>query len=292
MKKKISIGSLMLLILFAVLIYFVDKSGTFQESKEPVFPAESAALSVHYIDVGQGDSIFIQFPNGESMLIDAGENNMGETVCNYIKKQGETEIDYLVGTHPHSDHIGGLDTILETFSVGTLYLPDVSHNTKTFMDVVEAAQERGVKAEKAKAGVEILNTDNILVRFLSPVSATYEEVNDYSAVVSVSYGENSFLFTGDAEYTVENELRNHITPHDVLKVGHHGSNSSTTANFLEQIQPEYAVISCGADNEYGHPTEQVLSRLERFGCEIYRTDEQGSVVAISDGTQIRFETEK
>jgi len=293
MKKKISFGTILILILLALLMRGVKQNETVQEEAKPSAPiSESGDLRVHYIDVEQGDSIFIQLPNGETMLIDAGENDMGETVCDYIGAQGDTKIDYLVGTHPHSDHIGGLDTVIEAFDIGTLYLPDVSHDTKTFMDVVETAKVKGVKAEKAKAGVEVLKTENLAVQFLSPVSAEYEEMNDYSAVVSVTYGNNRFLFMGDAEYTVENQLKGSIGVYDVLKVGHHGSNSSSTANFLEQVQPKYAVISCGTDNKYGHPTQQVLSRLERFGCEIFRTDEQGSVVAVSDGSEIHFETER
>lgn len=287
-KKKLSLGSAIVLLIVALLFTAGDKN----KNKEPVPQYTEEMLSVHYIDVGQGDSIFISFPNGESMLIDAGENDYGEAVCDYIASCGENKIDYLVGTHPHSDHIGGLDTVIERFDIGKLYLPNISHDTKTFMDVVSAAKEKSVETIQAKAGVSICNQNGVAAKLLSPVSAKYEDMNNYSAVVSVTYQDISFLFTGDAEYIVENELKSTISHYDVLKVGHHGSNSSTTANFLEKVKPRYAVISCGTDNSYGHPHAQVTNRLQRFGCEIYRTDMQGTVVAQCDGNQITFETER
>ncbi len=290
-KKKLSLASSLVLCAIALIFVFSEHLHTPDERKMAL-PETESVLKVHYIDVGQGDSIFIQLPNGETMLIDAGENDQGETVCDYIASQGESTVDYLVGTHPHSDHIGGVDTVIEQFDVKRLYLPDVSHNTKTFLDVVQAAKEKGVQTAKAESGVTVMNQDGIKVSFLSPVSSGYEEMNDYSAIVSLRYGETSFLFMGDAEYTVENQLKSSISHYDVLKVGHHGSNSSSTANFLEKVCPTYAVISCGEDNSYGHPHEQVLNRLERFGSTVYRTDEQGTVVAESDGRKISFETER
>lgn len=292
MKKKWSWGSAFVFLLLAVAVLGSDKFGNIHEDAKPTLPENLQKLYVHYIDVGQGDSIFIQLPNDETMLIDAGENDVGNAVCDYIISRGETRIDYLVGTHPHSDHIGGLDTVIENLDIGTLYLPDVSHNTKTFLDVVQAAKKKGVRAQKAKADVSVVETESLKVRFLSPVLEEYDEMNDYSAVVSVIYGDDAFLFMGDAEYTVENQLRQSVSAYDVLKIGHHGSNTSSTANFLKAIKPQYAVISCGTDNSYGHPAQNVLNRLERFGCEIFRTDYQGTVVASSDGTQISFETER
>lgn len=250
------------------------------------------ALLVHFIDVGQGDSTFIELPNGETMLIDAGENNKGDIVCDYIKAQGKTKIDYLIGTHPHSDHIGGLDTVMTYFDIGTLYLPDKAHTTKTFTDVVNVATEKNVPTKKAEKGVLILQNEDLNISILSPVSRQYEELNDYSAVISLVYGDTSFLFMGDAEYTVENQLKSTISHHDVLKVGHHGSNSSSTANFLEKVRPAYAVISCGVNNDYGHPHEQVLKRFSRFESQMFRTDLDGSIVATSDGTNISFETKE
>ena len=255
-------------------------------------PLQEAALKVHFIDVGQGDSILIELPNGQNMLIDAGENDMGETVCQYTEAQDISELDYVVGTHPHSDHIDGLDTVINRFQIGAVYLPDKSHTSKTFQDLVTAVKNKQLTAVKAAAGVKIVDEGDLEVSFLSPVSESYAELNDYSAVVSLKYKNVSFLFTGDAEYTVENELLSVMGHYDVLKVGHHGSNTSSTANFLKKVSPNYAVISVGKDNSYGHPAEQVLNRLERFHATIYRTDLNGTVIAVSDGENIEFYTER
>ena len=291
--KKTKRNSLIIIVILIACICMIDRIGIFQKdetSTEVVSDYDN--LQVHFLDVEQGDSIYIELPNGETMLIDAGENQMGERVSNFIAGRGVHKIDYLVGTHPHSDHIGGLDTVIEQFDIGTLYLPDVSHSTKAFLDVIEVAETKQVRTEKAKAGVSVLQADGLELSFLSPVSSSYKEINDYSAVVSWVYGENAFVFMGDAEYTVENELKDIISCYDVLKVGHHGSNTSSTANFLEKVNPTYAVISCGADNSHGHPHEQVTKRLERFGCTLFRTDLQGTITVTSNGTDLTFETER
>lgn len=292
-KKKLSYGFLSVFILVAAALFFAPESPVDIANTELANSQQTEGiLKVHYIDVGQGDSIFIQLPNGESALIDAGEQEFGETVCQYITSQGEDTIDYLIGTHPHSDHIGGITAVIERFSVGRLYLPDKSHTTKTFKDMMQAVKEKNIQTVQAKAGVMMLETGNLMLKFLSPVSTHYEEINDYSAVVSLIYGENSFLFTGDATYTVEKQLSETISHYDVLKVGHHGSNTSSTANFLEKVTPDYAVISCGRGNDYGHPHTQVVNRLERFHSTVYRTDLMGHIVATADGAQITFETER
>lgn len=292
-KKKLSFGGVLILILVAAALFFApDSPVDIAETETNSFQTADGVLEVHYIDVGQGDSTFIQLPNGESVLIDAGEEAFGEAVCQYIRAQGEDTIDYLIGTHPHSDHIGGLDDVIEEFSVGTLYLPDKSHTTKAFSNMIRAAKEKSIQTLQAKAGVVMLEAENLELTFLSPVSKSYEELNDYSTVVSLVYNENSFLFMGDATYTVEKQLYDTISHYDVLKVGHHGSNTSSTANFLEKVTPDYAIISCGRDNDYGHPHKQVVNRLERFGSLMYRTDLQGHIVATADGAQITFETER
>ena len=292
-KNKLSYGVISVLICIVVALFFAPElsvdTGTTQHPDSAI---TEGVLKVHYIDVGQGDSIFIQLPNGETALIDAGEQAFGKTVCSYIRAQGEDTIDYLIGTHPHSDHIGGMETVIEGFSVHKLYLPDKSHATKVFTNMIRAAKEKNIPTMQAKAGVVMLKTDDIELKFLSPVSKDYEEINDYSAVLSLIYKENSFLFMGDATYTVEKQLTETISHYDVLKVGHHGSNTSSTANFLKRVTPEYVVISCGRGNDYGHPHKQVVNRLERFYSTIYRTDLQGHIVATADGAQITFETER
>lgn len=292
-KKRLSFaGTLALLFVVAALFFVPESPADIGKTQHLDSANTEGVLKVHYIDVGQGDSTFIQLPNGESMLIDAGEEEFGKTVCDYISAQGEDTIDYVIGTHPHSDHIGGMDTVIEQFSVGKLYLPDKSHTTKAFFNMIQAAKDKDIQTVQATAGVVVLEEENLELKFLSPILESYEEINDYSAVVSLVYKENSFLFTGDATYTVEKQLYDTISHYDVLKVGHHGSNTSTTANFLKKVTPDYAIISCGRENDYGHPHKQVVDRLERFYATLYRTDLAGHIVATADGTQITFETER
>ncbi len=290
-KRKKSLVTVLIICFLAVVAL---SEPYFNKSRETVetLDTDNIRLKVHFIDVGQGDSTLFEFSDGRTLLIDAGENEMGDVVCEYLQKQNIEKIDYLVGTHPHSDHIGGLDNVIESFNVGVLYLPDKPHDTKTFKEVIEAAEERNVEARIAKKGVKVIDEEDLTIKFLSPVSESYEELNNYSTVMSVEFDEVSFLVTGDAEYVVEKEIMGDLFPHDVLKVSHHGSNTSSTANFLKKVSPKYAVVSVGEGNMYGHPHNQVLNRLERFGAEIYRTDINGSITLISDGKNISFETER
>lgn len=251
-------------------------------------------LTVHFIDVGQADSIFIQLPNGQSMLIDAGNNADGDLVVNYLNKQRVKKIDYLVGTHPHEDHIGGLDDVINNFEIGKFYMPKVTHTTKSFQDLLEAVRSKGLKITPAKAGVKILNQPSLAIEILSPLRSAYDELNNYSAVIKLTFGEHSWLFTGDAEAPVEQDLINSKTDlrASVLKVGHHGSNSSSTAEFLAQVSPQWAVISVGKENDYGHPHEEVVERLQKAGINILRTDRQGTIIMTSDGKELELQASK
>lgn len=246
-------------------------------------------LRVSFIDVGQGDSEFIELPNGETMLIDAGTNETGKNVVDYIKSLGYTSINYVVGTHPHEDHIGGLDDVIKTFDIGSIYMPKVTADTKTFEDVLNAAESKNLMINTAKSGVSIMNTEDLSVKFLAPTLDSYENTNDYSAVVKVVYGETSYLFTGDAEEFSENLITDDVNA-DVLKVGHHGSSTSTSTEFLKKVSPASAVISCGKDNSYGHPHSETLQKLADMGTAVYRTDELGTIVSVSDGKTITFDT--
>ena len=246
-------------------------------------------LRVSFIDVGQGDSEFIELPNGETMLIDAGTNETGKNVVDYIKSLGYTSIDYVVGTHPHEDHIGGLDDVIKTFDIGSIYMPKITADTNTFEDVLDAAESKNLMINTAKSGVSIMNTEDLSVKFLAPTLDSYENTNDYSAVVKVVYGETSYLFTGDAEEFSENLITDDVNA-DVLKVGHHGSSTSTSTEFLKKVSPSSAVISCGKDNSYGHPHSETLQKLADMGTAVYRTDELGTIVSVSDGKTITFDT--
>lgn len=248
--------------------------------------AESS-LRVNFIDVGQGDSEFIELPNGETLLIDAGTNETGADVVNYIESLGYSSIDYVVGTHPHEDHIGGLDDVIRTFDVESVYMPKVTADTKTFEDVLDAVDEKGLTINTAKAGVTLVDGDGLSVKMLAPVLDEYDNTNDYSAVIRIVYDDTSFIFMGDAEQYAEDLITGDVDS-DVLKVGHHGSSTSTGEAFLERVSPSYAVISCGLGNSYGHPHTETIEKLG--GIPVFRTDEMGTIVATSDGSEISFRT--
>ena len=245
-------------------------------------------LRVHFIDVGQGDSILIQFPSGQNMLIDAGEDQ--NTVKAYIANQGIKRLDHVIATHPHADHIGGMSNVIKSFEVGKVYMPKTTHTTKTYESLLLTIKDKGLKITAAKAGLNIDVGTGVEAQLVGPSSESYDNLNNYSAVLRVKYGNTAFLFTGDAESIAETEMINsgYALKSDVLKVGHHGSNSSTTPTFLKAISPKFAVISAGKGNSYGHPHQEVLARLNDAGIQIYCTDESGTIIAESDGNVITF----
>lgn len=252
-----------------------------------------SGLTVSFIDIGQGDSILLQCKD-ESMLIDAGENDKGDTVVNYLESHNATNLKYAVGTHPHSDHIGGMDTVLKNIQTDTLICPKVTYNSKTWKDVETEAKSQNTKIEYANAGESYTLGDATFTIISPKKNHIYSDCNNYSVVIKADYGENSFLFTGDAEKLVEDEIleSNYNIKADVLKVGHHGSSTSSSEKFLNKVSPKYAVISCGVNNEYGHPHKETLEKLKERNIKTYRTDLEGTVVAQSDGKEIRFSTEK
>jgi competence protein ComEC len=253
--------------------------------------ATPAPLSVHFIDVGQADSILVHTPGDHNMLVDAGNNEDAETVTSYLSRQGVKKINILVGTHPHEDHIGGMDAVVQQYQIGQIYMPKASSNTKTFRDVLQAIKDKGLKVSSPVPGSAIALDPTIKVQVLAPNSSQYEDLNNYSIVLKVTYGKTSFLLTGDAERESENEmlLSSAVSPKaDLLKVGHHGSSSSTSAAFLKAVAPKYAVISVGKDNDYGHPKSVTLNRLQQAGVTVYRTDLYGTIVAESDGQTIKI----
>ncbi|MBZ0312412.1 MBL fold metallo-hydrolase [Clostridium butyricum] len=247
-------------------------------------------LKVHFIDAGQADSILIQ-QGDENMLIDAGNNADEDTLKSYLNNLGITEFKYVVGTHAHEDHIGSLDYIMNSFKVGKIYFPKTTSTTKTFENLVKAVQNKGMQFTVPSVG-ETFNLGEAKCTILAPNGSTYEDANNYSIVIKLEYGNNSFLFTGDAEDVSEKEMlsKGLDLKADVLKAGHHGSKSSSTKEFLNAVNPKYAVISVGKDNDYGHPNSETLQKFSSRGIEVYRTDESGTVVAESDGSNISFST--
>lgn len=245
-------------------------------------------FQIHFLDVGQGDSALI-LCDGHAMLIDAGDNTKGTYVQNYLKKMGVEYLDLAVATHPDADHIGGMDVILQKYECSRLLLPDVVKDTKTYEDMVNVIEQRNINATHPYTG-DNFALGSAQITILSPNRDDYEDVNDFSIVLKVTYGETRFLFTGDATKEIEEEmlLNGMDVQADVLKVGHHGSKTSSGETFITAVAPEYAVISCGIDNEYGHPAAAVLNTLRSSGTNVYRTDEQGTIVLYSDGRDITF----
>lgn len=248
-------------------------------------------LKVHYLDVGQGDSIFIELPNNETMLIDAAESYQSENIINYLKNLNYKKIDYVIGTHPHTDHIGGLKDIINTFEIGKIYMPKVVSTTKTYESLLMAIKDKNLKINTAKAGTSIIDTDALKINILAPNNSTYTELNNYSVVTKITYGTTKFLFMGDAEKLSENEIKEDVTA-DVIKIGHHGSNTSSSIDFIKKVNAKYGIISVGLNNKYNLPKEETITKWENSGTKIYLTSINGTITAISDGTNIKIESEK
>lgn len=245
-------------------------------------------MQVHYIDVGQGDATLI-LCNGHAMLIDAGDNSKGTAVQYYLKKQGVESLDYVIGTHPDADHIGGLDVVITKFDCNMVMMPEIRRDNATYRDVLQAMEYRGYKNTPPVVGTEYpLGEATFCI--VAPNGEYGEEYNNYSIGILLTYGENRFLFTGDAMKEAEADmLANGIALQaDVLKAGHHGSSDAGSKAFLDAVNPKYAVISCGSDNDYGHPHRETLQSFKERRIDVYRTDLQGDVIAVSDGKEIRF----
>lgn len=258
-------------------------------AKAPDTSKPEGTLEVHYIDVGQGDATLIKC-GSHAMLIDGGNNNKGTTVQLYLKKQGVESLDYVIGTHPDADHIGGLDVIVYKYNCEKVIMPDYEKDTKTYQELVDVIHDKNMKITYPVVG-EQYALGEAKFTIIAPNSNSYGgNANDYSVAILLEYGKNCFLFTGDAEEASEAEmLTNGIDISvDVYKVAHHGSRSASTQEFLNAVRPKYAVISCGEGNSYGHPHAEVLNRLRSMGVEVFRTDEQGSIIASSDGENITW----
>ena len=265
----------------------IKSSPTQNKEQEPV---TNGVLEVHYIDVGQGDSILIHL-SGKTMLIDAGNN--AASIITYIKTLNIDKIDAIVATHPHADHIGGMAEIINEFVVDKIYMPKVAHTSKTYENLLLTIKNKNLKVNTAKAGTTIDLGNKIKIEVMAPNSENYNNLNDYSAVVKIEYENVSFLFAGDAEAISEKEMvekYGNKLKANVLKVGHHGSTTSTTLNFLNTVSPEYAIISVGENNSYGHPNQETLDKLKNI--DVFRTDKLGTIVAKTDGQTINFAFEK
>lgn len=263
----------------------ITESEIASKDSEEQLPRQMSELEVHFIDVEQGDSILLKC-DGEAMLIDAGDNSKGTTVQLYLKKNHVEKLKYVIGTHPDADHIGGLDVILYKYDCETIIMPEVSNDTNTYRDVMDTLEYRNYKITSPTVGAKYeLGSASFTV--IGP-SQIYAEDNDCSVGIKLVHGDNSFLFTGDAEGQEEQDFLTSGIDLEatVLKIGHHGSRASSSEEFLNKVNPQFAVISCGKGNTYGHPHAETLERLRNRGISVFRTDEQGSIVATSDGKNL------
>ena len=250
-------------------------------------PSIQEQLWVHFIDVGQADCILLEC-GGQYALVDGGNTADGDSVAAYLHMEGVDKLALMVGTHPHEDHIGGLADVLAQFTVDTVWSPEISGNSNAIRNFLKGVSNQGKEIEQPKIG-QVFTLGTATITVLGPVQK-YDDINNHSIVLMVQHGDNRFLLTGDMERDAENDLIDSGADlnADVLKVGHHGSESSTGYRFLREVMPDYAVISCGKGNSYGHPHEDTLSRLEDAEVAVLRTDECETIVARSTGTDIYF----
>ena len=252
--------------------------------------APQSGLTVHFLDVQHADCIFLAC-DGQYAIVDAAFPETGDRIVSYLKDQGVTELDLVVGTHPHGDHIGGLPTVLDAFPTDTVWTSQLPYTNDYVSNFTAAAQRNGAEFSQPRPG-ETFQLGSATIDVIGPLNLKYEDANDLSLVLRVTYGNTRFLLTGDMEEVAEKELveAGVDLKADVLKVGHHGSSSSTSYRFLKAVAPTYGVISLAAFNEYGHPHRDPLSRLMDADVTIYRTDKMYDIVAFSDGETITFTT--
>ncbi|SFU56810.1 competence protein ComEC [Clostridium sp. DSM 8431] len=280
-KKVFSKILIIILLLLSLCSCNILKNKSFSEDK----------FEIHFIDVGQGDSILIHV-NNKTLLIDSGPKDSASTLINYLNSYNVKKIDYLIATHPHDDHIGSLSYIIKRYSINSFYSPKIQSTGKIYENMIDELKNKKLKINILKEGVPPINLGkDISIKVLSPSenSSLYKDnLNNSSVVFLIKYKNTSFLLTGDAEKEVEQNIlgKNQNIKANVLKLGHHGSDSSTSEAFLKAVSPSIGIISCGKDNPYGHPHEKVLKLLKKYNVKTYRTDKDGSIRIISDGNKI------
>ena len=282
-KTLISFLSFAAIILYTLLSN--DETTIEKEENKKTDSNNTDVVKVEYIDVGQADAILIE-NNKKYMLIDAGNNEDGDLLVNYFKDKNITDFEYVVGTHPHEDHIGGMDNIIKNFNIKNYYMPDCYTTTKTFEEILDALEEKNLSFETPDIDSEFLLGDALFKVLYTGTDKS--DLNNTSIVLRMTYKDVSFMFTGDATNTTEKKILAKNLQSDVLKVGHHGSQYSTSKNFFDKVNPKYAIISVGTGNVYDHPKDITLNKLK--GIEVHRTDKEGTIRVISDGKNIDIET--
>ncbi|MGU9408618.1 ComEC/Rec2 family competence protein [Clostridium perfringens] len=283
-KKKKIISSIIGIIVVLLAGYFgIDLT---QDSKVP----KDSELMISYMDVGQGDAAYIKV-NGNDILIDAGPRINSKELLEQLKAKNIDDFELVIATHPHEDHIGGMVDVFKEYEVKAFYSPKITHTTKTYENLVKAVKDEGLKTKELKGGMVIDLGEGAKFEVFTPQKSEYEELNDYSPIMKLSFGDTSYLFTGDAEKLAEEEAlakyKNSLDS-DVIKFGHHGSSSSSSNAFIEAVSPKYGIISCAKDNKYGHPHRETLDIIKKYNIKTFRTDTDGEIILTSDGKSINF----
>ena len=299
-RRKSFVRSLVMFVIVVLIALLVTYMSPYleqyfgEEPREPIPVGDGEYIEIHVIDVGQGDSILIRTAGGD-MLIDAGPSSGEDELKAYLTEMQVDDIEYAVFTHPDADHIGNADMILTDYTVSNVIMPDHSKDSKTYQRMMTALDASGATLVSPEPDLTF-TMGSMTVTVLAPVEDKYSSTNDYSVVMRLDFGETSFMMTGDAEKTSEEDILGRYSMNfldcDVIKVGHHGSDTSTSQAFLDAVSPEIALISCGEGNTYGHPYAVTLQKLEAASADIYRTDEWGDIVLVSDGTDITVQPKK
>ncbi|MDB2044069.1 ComEC/Rec2 family competence protein, partial [Clostridium perfringens] len=251
---------------------------------------KDSELMISYMDVGQGDAAYIKV-NGNDILIDAGPRSNSKELLEQLKAKNIDDFELVIATHPHEDHIGGMVDVFKEYEVKAFYSPKITHTTKTYENLVKAVKDEGLKTKELKGGMVIDLGEGAKFEVFTPQKSEYEELNDYSPIMKLSFGDTSYLFTGDAEKLAEEEAlakyKNSLDS-DVIKFGHHGSSSSSSNAFIEAVSPKYGIISCAKDNKYGHPHRETLDIIKKYNIKTFRTDTDGEIILTSDGKSINF----
>ncbi len=289
MRRKITS---LLMVFITAFVLFGCGSNSLANIQTEAISDEISDFEVHFIDVGQADAALV-FSNGKTMLIDGGNREDSSLIAAYLKKYNVQSLDYVICSHAHEDHVGGLSGALSVAKAGTVFAPKKMSDTKVCQSFLQKVEEQGLIVQHPEPG-KSFSFGNSQVQFFGPVKEDYGDFNNTSVVMKITYGKTSFLFTGDAESEAEHDIieQHYDLKSTVLKVGHHGSDTSSSYVFLREVMPQYAVISVGENNSYGHPGETVMSRLRDVGTQVYRTDMQGDIVCRSDGERVTFKTAK